>query len=593
MIVRELFTRLSYIVDDSGAMRYERRINSLARAAEVAVAVIAGLGVVTAMAGDRMTTAIARINSVMGGTAESATVAADVYERLYDVSQRTGVSANESAATFARFHLAMSELNRPASDTIDLIEGIQASAITAGNTTQELTRTMIQLGQALGSGKLQGDEFRSLRENMPAFAREIARELNMTMDQFMEAAEKGNLRPATLIPAMLRASRNARTELARFPMTMDRSFRILRVTATRFLADLDKVLGISRGIARLFQLIAQRIEAWRQGLPVLERWVQQLGGMYEILRSAGYALAIFTSIVVAYRSAVIAATLAQYAWLLPWILIAAACVALGVLLADFVSWVSGQDIDTLFGQWFGNAEQYIAPFREAWTGLVTWITGTLDAIGAEFQRFWDHGQIQETMRLFAGVASLIMQAWEPLSTFFSLLWEAITTTFTTTWETLRPIVEAIQRVMAWMADPMGRRAAAAAAGTGGEAAPATTPAPGAPIPPGQVPRGFGRRAPQYGPNAGLTPEEEALLMMYRGATPGSMPGPPTTPPVNATQNNQITIEQNIQANGGTPAEIAAAARTGVSQAGTQIGQTQDQFGRSIAAANPRTEPATQ
>lgn len=587
MIVRQLITLLGYQTDNRGARDYEARLQSIAQTATRVAAVIAGLGTVVALAGDAMSRSLAMIESAIGRSATSASEAQGVYEELYQLSLRTGVGANESAEAFTRFNLAMRDLNRPASDTIALIEGLQASAIVAGVSTSDLTGTMIQLGQALASGKLQGDEMMRLRESMPQFLRETAQAMGMTLQQFMEASEKGLLTPARLVPAMLTASAGARRELANFPVTMDRSFRVLRNTVQRWLADFDKALGLSQSIARWFMAISRQVERWRGSLQVVERWVQRLGGMEQILRSAAGALAVFTAGVLAYRAAAIAAALAQALWLLPWIALGAAIVALGVLLADFVAWVSGEDVDTLFGSWFGDFDTFIAPFRAAWESLRDWLIATWQSISDGWNRFWSSDQMREGVRIMAGLASLLMEAWAPVQQFFADLWAGIVSSFEWAWEKVQPIVRAIQAAMAWMEDPLGRRRRAAGAGEGGPEAPGSGGSsgpvvPGAPIPPGRVPRGLSGagRQPLYprdleaDPSAGLD---------------ARMPG---APQVNANQNNTITIEQVIQATGVNPAEIAAAARTGVSQAGVAVGQTQADFARALMTANPRTEPAT-
>lgn len=407
MIVRELITRLSYKTDDKGARDYEARFSALrARAAGViaaftaVAAVAAAVGTVVARAGDRMTASLAKIESAIGHSANSAAEATGVYGRLYDASLRTGVSADDSADAFARFNLAMQDLGRPASDTVDLIEGLQAAAINAGVSTEDLTGSMVQLGQALASGKLQGDEFRTLRENMPAFLRQVAGELNVTMAQLMEQAEKGLLTPARLIPAMLNASRTARQELSRAPLTMVRAWATLRNSTTRFLADIDKATQLSQIMAHLFRRASQGIEWMRNKLAPVGRAirdiVERLGGAEAVSRTLFFALAGLAALL-----------------LPPFLTIAAAITALGAALffcwaiaEDFFAWVTGEDIDTLFGQWFGDFDRVAQPFVDAWNWLERTVLATLRAIGEEWSRFVNSEQVAEMGRILSGVATL-------------------------------------------------------------------------------------------------------------------------------------------------------------------------------------------
>lgn len=587
MIVRELITRLSYSVDNRGAQEYERGFEALkSRASGVIAAVtavaaaITAVGTLVARAGDAVTSSIMKIESAIGRSATSGQEARNVYERLYDASLLTGVSANDSADAFARFNLAMRDLQRPASDTVDLIEGLQAAAITAGVRTQEFAGSMVQLGQALASGKLQGDEFRSLRENMPAFVRDVARELNVTMAQLMEQAEKGLLTPARLVPAMLRASRRARAELASAPLTMARAWAVLSNSVARFLADIDKATRLSQIMAHLFRRISQGAEWLRRALAPVGRMisalVERLGGAEAVSRVlytmlAGLAVLIGGPLVAAF-----AAVAAAFA---PWFLIFA-------IIEDFVAWVSGEDVDTLFGSWFGDFARVAQPFVDAWEWMKSAVSSATRWMIEEWRRFTHSEQMAETARLLSAAAGLIMEAWAPVRQFFIDMWEGVVGAFDAAWNRIQPIVAWIQRAMAWMADPLGRRSAEQ--GTGGEtpsgertgesSAPRV---PGAPIRPGSVPRGFGQRLPLY--LDALTANPSAGLDMR-------LPGSPTQ---NVSVEAPVTINQTVNATGPNPAEIAAAANSGVRQAGTAAGEANGAaWGRAISAANPRTEPPT-
>jgi len=584
VIVRELITRLKYQVDERGAQQYERGFDAL-RSKAVGViaavtAVAAAIGTVVARAGDAVTSSMMKIESAIGRSATSGQEARDVYERLYDASLLTGVSANDSADAFARFNLAMRDLRRPASDTVDLIEGLQAAAITAGVRTQEFAGSMVQLGQALASGRLQGDEFRSLRENMPAFLRDVARELNVTMAQLMEQSEKGLLTPARLVPAMLNASRRARAELASAPLTMARAWVILRNSVTRFLADIDKATQLSRIMAHLFRRISQGAEWLRRALAPVGRMigavVERLGGAEAVSRVlytmlAGLAVLIGGPLVAAF-----AAVVAAFA---PWFLIFA-------IVEDFVTWVKDEDVDTLFGAWFGDFARVAQPFVDAWEWMKGAVSSATRWMIEEWRRFTHSDQMAETARILSAAAGLIMEAWAPVKQFFIDLWGGVTGAFSEAWDAIQPIIQAIQRAMAWMEDPLGRRRAAQ--GTGGEAPPgdgtgdrSAPRTPGAPMRPGSVPRGFGQRLPLY---------PDVLTANPSAGLEGRMPGAAVQ---NISIEAPVNISQTVQATGPGLGEIAAAAGAGVRQAGAAAGgMSEGAWGRAIAAANPRTEAAT-
>ena len=57
--------------------------------------------------------------------------------------------------------------------------GFNTAAKLAGASTIEASNAFRQLAQALGSGRLQGDEFRSIAEQIPTLLQPIADELNV------------------------------------------------------------------------------------------------------------------------------------------------------------------------------------------------------------------------------------------------------------------------------------------------------------------------------------------------------------------------------------------------------------------------------
>ena len=78
----------------------------------------------------------------------------------------------------------------------------------AGASTMEASNAFRQLAQALGSGRLQGDEFRSISEQIPTLLAPVADELNVTVGELKKFASEGKLTS----DVVLRALRKIETE---------------------------------------------------------------------------------------------------------------------------------------------------------------------------------------------------------------------------------------------------------------------------------------------------------------------------------------------------------------------------------------------
>ncbi|MCA3388658.1 MAG: tape measure protein, partial [Roseomonas sp.] len=231
-----------------------------AAAAMAAVAVgAAAAGSAVARAGDQATESLARLQAATGsfGAAEK------VYQNLYALSQQTGVAISESANAFARFAIAAREIGATNDQVLALVRTVQQAGIIAGASTAETSATVMQLGQALASGRLQGDELRSVLENMPTLAEALARELGASVGELRKMGEAGKLTADVVMPALIRAGQSLNAEFERMPPTMGRAFSILGEAMSRFAGDLDRALGLSQGISRAAQAAAAAVNQGR------------------------------------------------------------------------------------------------------------------------------------------------------------------------------------------------------------------------------------------------------------------------------------------------------------------------------------------
>ena len=110
---------------------------------------------------------------------EAATGVADIYGRLRPL----GVSLKDIQSTFNGFN------------TIARLSGISAEGASAA---------FLQLGQALGSGQLQGDEFRSIAEQVPGLLVAVSKETGIAAKDLKQFASDGKLSAEIVINALKR-----------------------------------------------------------------------------------------------------------------------------------------------------------------------------------------------------------------------------------------------------------------------------------------------------------------------------------------------------------------------------------------------------
>lgn len=237
-------------------------------AAAAAGLAVLGAGLVqVAKAGDEATATLAKLSSSTGGIAQ----ATQVYEGLFRLSQQTGIAVAESAGAFSRFAVAAKEIGGTNAQVLQLVGGIQKAGIVAGASAQEAGAAVQQLAQALASGKLQGDELRSLLENMPQLAQALAKELGVGIGRLREMGTEGKLTADVVFPALLRATEKISEEFDKMPMTIGRAGGALTAAVQNFGAELDKALGLSQRIAAALKLAADAINGIQRVILPTER----------------------------------------------------------------------------------------------------------------------------------------------------------------------------------------------------------------------------------------------------------------------------------------------------------------------------------
>ncbi|HEX2886736.1 tape measure protein, partial [Vineibacter terrae] len=209
-----------------------------------------------ATAGDEIRVMAARMN-VLTGAAQDSRVA---FDQVFAVAQRTGTGLEDVAGSFSRLAISATEFGATTPQIAQVTETLAKLGRIGGATTQEIAAGMQQLGQALSSGVLQGDELRSLRENLPLVVRAIAKEFQVSVGQIKQLGEEGKLTSDRVFRALISASAEADAAFRKLPQTVDQASARSSNAWKLFSAALDDSLGISKLLASSMAATAERVE---------------------------------------------------------------------------------------------------------------------------------------------------------------------------------------------------------------------------------------------------------------------------------------------------------------------------------------------
>ena len=199
---------------------------------------------------------------VAAGSIQAGAEAMLALQRI-SVATQTSVAAN--ASTFARLNQSLIQMGGTQADTLRLTELLAKAIKVSGASGAEASSAMLQFGQALGSGKLAGDELRSLLETAPYLMRQLADGLGVPIGALKSMGEQGKLTADVVMSALSKASDQITADFATFPQTVESAFTAMKDAAGRANLAFDEMsgtsamlTGVNKGLAEVLDKLAEQ-----------------------------------------------------------------------------------------------------------------------------------------------------------------------------------------------------------------------------------------------------------------------------------------------------------------------------------------------
>ena len=127
----------------------------------------------------------------------------DQVQKLIAKNAKTfNLSLQESAIQFADIFARLRPVGKSLDEIQTTFEGFNAVAIVSGTSAGEASAAFLQLSQALGSGRLQGDEFRSISEQLPGILKLVADQMKVNVADLKKLGSEGAITADILINAL-------------------------------------------------------------------------------------------------------------------------------------------------------------------------------------------------------------------------------------------------------------------------------------------------------------------------------------------------------------------------------------------------------
>ena len=177
---------------------------------------------------------------------KDADILVDVNQKLASYSMENNVGLRETATLFARLAPTMQKLGANTAAITTVVDAFGKSMRIGGATAMEAASATIQFSQAMASGKLAGDEFRSISEASPRFLQAIAEGSSIAAAKLKEMSSAGMLTTKVITEALIKSYGKLSEENSRLGITLEQGANAIKTAFTVAIGEFNEGAGITR-----------------------------------------------------------------------------------------------------------------------------------------------------------------------------------------------------------------------------------------------------------------------------------------------------------------------------------------------------------
>lgn len=388
-----------------------------------------------------------QVNNVTKSQQESKAV----QKEIYNIASRTRQQYSSTAELYTSVARNAQELKKSSKDILLFTEDVSNAMLLGGGSAASQEAALVQLGQALGSGTLRGDELNSILEQAPRLAKAIADGMGTTIGQLRQMGSEGKLTAQDVFNAIRGQSDRLKMELGKMPWTIGQASNKMQNAIGKFFKEFEDKTGIIDSMAKSIAKFADYVEKinldnFISGLRIAAIYAGVLFGM---AKWSSFVMMLGTAVkwLVAVRDALMLATGAQIVFnsqtrkgaamqmliMGKFLLIAAAIAFVVLLIQDFYKWITDPTADTMMKRWFGDFEAVKNKANE----FLTMLENSPIRFIPIFTWIWIICElIRDLYRWFSGGDSVIGSAltgwgekWQNFCNWFRDAWDSVSKAF--------------------------------------------------------------------------------------------------------------------------------------------------------------------
>lgn len=341
-----------------------------------------------------------------------------VQRQLLDVANNTRASLESTANLYVSTSRALKDYGYTQQEILTFTEATNNAMAIGGVQAQQQAAALMQLSQALGSGVLQGDEFKSIAEAAPILLDTIAEYMGKSRAEIKKLGSEGQLTADVIFKAISGASEKFGEQAAKMPMTMGQALTVFSNNWQSMVSKLLNDSGVMSGIAAIIKLIADNLNLV---VPIVAGFAVAVAAAVAPTLALNLALLANPFGIVAVAIGVVIGLIAEFGDKIDvfgdgWSNLSDVIQAVWEIITETI----GDAVDTV-KSWFGDLTAWVDEKVGGWSSLFERVMGVISStIGAYVNVF---------INIFATGWMLIKEAANNMPQFFANLGKAIGNVF--------------------------------------------------------------------------------------------------------------------------------------------------------------------
>lgn len=204
--------------------------------------------------GDNLMLNQARLNIVNDGLRTQE----ELSKAIYESAQRSRADYLATSRVIGRMGILAGQAFNNNDELIAFTELVNKAFLVGGSTQQEQRAAMYQLTQAMASGRLQGDEMRTIRESAPLLKKAIQNYMGLDDAAFKEVQKNGEITTEVIKNAVFASSDEIQNKFNEIPITFSQA---MTMAGNSLLTNMEDIFtGISTNGVSMIQTLVSNFD---------------------------------------------------------------------------------------------------------------------------------------------------------------------------------------------------------------------------------------------------------------------------------------------------------------------------------------------